>query len=217
MRKINSQRVLMWVLVYATIAILVVLVLSLPSNSQTLPDAPSTVCARQVNCDDPIVDSLTGEVHHYGDYLRDCFDPRVSRTMVLTNGPCEKEIEVVTHTPFFKFRRYWQPPLRTNREILTSKTFLLLHGVALASVVADVEVTHQGLAHHKCLEGNSTLPSRPSRGRLYRDDLGLLGGAVLTSFVFDKYFWRPLWLPLPAAITFVHVQGAASWFQDVCY
>lgn len=44
---------------------------------------------------------------------------------------------------FFTFRGSWQaPPLRTNRQSLESKTFLLLHGALLAAVIVDVRHTH---------------------------------------------------------------------------
>jgi hypothetical protein len=39
---------------------------------------------------------------------------------------------------FFTFRKsYLDPPLRTNKQVLTSKLFLIMHGMLLASLAVD--------------------------------------------------------------------------------
>jgi hypothetical protein len=51
----------------------------------------------------------------------------------------------------------------TNHEVLDKK-FWVAHGLFLDSIIYDAELTHQGLAHHRCVEGNINLGQRPSRG-----------------------------------------------------
>lgn len=44
---------------------------------------------------------------------------------------------------FWTFRKSPNaPPLRTNRQVFKSKTFLILNGCYVASVITDVEYTH---------------------------------------------------------------------------
>ena len=65
---------------------------------------------------------------------------------------------------------------------LFQRTFFAAHAILLTSVVYDVEVTHQGLAHHNCVEGNPLLSQHPSRSALYLSDLPEFGvGTVFTT------------------------------------
>src|ERR1035438_4581787 len=44
---------------------------------------------------------------------------------------------------FFTFRKSYQdPPLRTNRQVFSSKTFLILHGLLATSLIVDIKHTH---------------------------------------------------------------------------
>ena len=48
-----------------------------------------------------------------------------------------------TRAGFFSFRQSWRdPPLRTNRQTFTSKTFLIFHCAFAASVAIDIQHTH---------------------------------------------------------------------------
>ena len=40
----------------------------------------------------------------------------------------------------------------TNREVFDKK-FWIAHGIFLDSIIYDAELTHQGLAHHRCVAG----------------------------------------------------------------
>jgi hypothetical protein len=53
--------------------------------------------------------------------------------------------------------------------ILTT-TFVTVHAIYLGAAVYDTEMTHQGLAHHRCVEANIN-PPFPSRGDLYKHNL----------------------------------------------
>jgi hypothetical protein len=130
---------------------------------------------------------------------------RVGDVMTLSRGACPTVPVYRTPTAgFFKFR-----PMRSNEEVLSSRTFLWAHAVELGANIADAEMTHAGIAHHKCIEANG--PAYPSRGHLYRYDLIPLALTTGLDFVLDKYAWRPLSLVAPAIGTVNHIKGALSW------
>jgi hypothetical protein len=96
------------------------------------------------------------------------------------------------------------------------KTFISVHSAYLASIVFDVEITHQGLAHHKCVEGNGET-EHPSRGELYGWDLAFLGVAFTMDTVV-KYGFRDLSgklfsTGLPISLTVPHVHGGVQWLE----
>jgi hypothetical protein len=73
---------------------------------------------------------------------------------------------------FFTFRKsYKDPPLRTNKEVFHSKTFLLLNGALLAAVVVDIQHTHG---------------ARESWG----SELPAVGGAIGLDYLMDRFFTR---------------------------
>jgi hypothetical protein len=52
-------------------------------------------------------------------------------------------------------------------QAIFTKTFLTLHGVFLAATVYDLEMTHQGLAHHRCVEQYGARRIRPEGGTMH--------------------------------------------------
>jgi hypothetical protein len=94
------------------------------------------------------------------------------------------------------------------KKILT-KPFLGAHAIFLASTVFDVEMTHQGLAHHMCVEQNGT--PHPSRGELYQSQLlqfaAVSGVDLLLQAAHLKF------APYMGAIigTIKHVDGGTRW------
>jgi hypothetical protein len=104
-------------------------------------------------------------------------------------------------------------PLRTNREVWTSKSFVLSEAGYLGAVVFDVEATHQGLAHHRCVERNGDDP-HPSRGELYRNALPEYGFSLVFGWLMSHYVWQPLVFELPAIGTVTHVRGGARWLEN---
>ena len=97
-----------------------------------------------------------------------------------------------------------------------TKTFLLVHATYLAANVFDIEMTHQGLAHHNCVEGGFDGDPHPSRGELYRQDMAVF--AVITGF--DYLFAKthpPKWFPvqyfMPAMAIGKHLKGGIDWYS----
>lgn len=96
------------------------------------------------------------------------------------------------------------------------RNFWLAHAGLLAATIYDEEVTHQGLAHHNCVEANVN-PPYPSRGDLYKN--GLLFDALVTGIDYalmrgpghgSQYSG--------AAVGIVkHVHGGTKWFTEGCF
>jgi hypothetical protein len=106
----------------------------------------------------------------------------------------------------------WNPHIRPNAEVLKNGAFLFAAVGDAAVATFDVEMTHQGLAHHRCVEANPGLPLHPSRGQLYRSDA--MEEATVAGFGFlSTKLGLPRWitlamLPYPAE---VHIRGGMSW------
>lgn len=105
---------------------------------------------------------------------------------------------------------------------LFTKTWVGAYGFYLGTIVFDAEMTHQGLAHHNCREGNIDLGPRPSRGELYRNNL-LKEYVPLTAInLLLQAAWRGdgqpkrwEWVPLIGAGygSAVHLKGGIQWAQ----
>ena len=93
---------------------------------------------------------------------------------------------------------------------LLSKPFLAAHAVFLAATVFDVETTHQGLAHHMCVEQNGSSPL-PSRGELYKTHLLEFGAFTGMDLLFQAAHFKGA--PYVGAIvgTIKHVNGGTRW------
>jgi hypothetical protein len=87
-------------------------------------------------------------------------------------------------------RSIFKPHWLSNREVLTSKPFRIANSVLWTSVVFDSEMTHQGLAYHRCVETNPELPIYPTRGRVYAADAWQAAVVTGTSFLISKAGWK---------------------------
>jgi hypothetical protein len=100
--------------------------------------------------------------------------------------------------------------------VIWNKKFTFAHVVELSSILYDVEMTHEGLAHHKCAEGGGGITeTHVSRKELYTNDL--LPFAVLTGLdVLFKYTMREkhvAWVPYvyPVYGSILHFKGGTQW------
>lgn len=115
-------------------------------------------------------------------------------------------------------------PTRSNLEILKDPKFEWFAVGQLSLAMLDAEVTHAGIAHHRCVEANTSLSRYPSRGELYRN-FAMTDGAIFgLGFLIEKTIPRgkltktekvASWF-YPAMASFGmqgHARGAASWFE----
>jgi hypothetical protein len=105
----------------------------------------------------------------------------------------------------------------TNREVFDKK-FLSVHGTFLASIVYDAELTHQGLAHHRCVEGNINLGEHPSRGDVYRNNLleQFVPITVMDWFL-GKYVWKGIGYEGATIGSVIHFRGGTKWLTSGCW
>jgi hypothetical protein len=68
--------------------------------------------------------------------------------MILPTEPTAK----LSHKPSQWRFMHGETDHLTNREVFDKK-FWIAHGVFLDSIIYDAELTHRGLAHHRCIEG----------------------------------------------------------------
>jgi hypothetical protein len=105
-------------------------------------------------------------------------------------------------------------PLRINYEVFHDKAWITTQAVWLGGIAYDVELTHEGIAHHRCEEGNIDLSRHPSRGELYRSDLPEYVIGTAFNLVILKFVAKPLIFEWPAISTGKHLQAGSSWLLN---
>jgi hypothetical protein len=117
----------------------------------------------------------------------------------------------VTYAPT-RFRAP-EPALKTVK--VFNKKFIAAHTAFLGSIVYDAELTHQGLAHHKCVEANPYLGLHPSRGELYKQNLLTFGGIGGLDWLAGRFIKIP-YVPYvtPVVETTLHIQGGSKWLTE---
>jgi len=97
-----------------------------------------------------------------------------------------------------------------------TKTFLLVHGAYLAANVFDIEMTHQGVAHHKCVEGGFDGDPHPSRKEMYVIDMTIFTVVTGLDYLFAKGH-PPKWLPVQYVMPSIgigkHLKGGIAWYS----
>lgn len=104
------------------------------------------------------------------------------------------------------------------RSPIFTKKFVAAHVVYLTADIFDIETTHQGIAHHKCVEGGfNGYDAHPSRGGMYAQEMPIFG--VLTGLdilLQSRHFPKAVaWVPYMAPIygTAVHLHGGLQWYE----
>jgi hypothetical protein len=105
------------------------------------------------------------------------------------------------------------PSLRTNHEMFHDKTLILAESAWLGAITYDVELTHQGLAHHRCVEQNGD-SQHPSRGALYLGSLPEFAVGTAWNWLAAKYVWKPLILEFPVYSGLEHIRGGSGWLLN---
>jgi len=149
-------------------------------------------------------------------------DPSALRTLEISPGICT----VVPDAPQPQFAPapekpdFWTfgdseaaHPLRTNAEVFHDKVFLATQGVWLGSIVFDVEIAHQGLAHHNCVEGNDDGP-HPSRFGLYEGHIPKYAVGTALKWVMMKYVSKSMIFVFPTYGSIKHFEGGSAWLHN---
>jgi hypothetical protein len=138
-------------------------------------------------------------------YLKD------AETNILPQAPWPPEPD---KPGFWTFRNSQDgPALRTNGQVFHDKTWRATQIFWLGSIVYDVELTHQGLAHHKCVE-NSIENPHPSRGDLYSGHIAEYAVGTGLNWLFMKYVSKSLILEFPGYASVKHLQGGSEWLVN---
>ena len=101
------------------------------------------------------------------------------------------------------------------------KTTIATWGVLAGSMIFDSEITHQGIAHHNCVERNLDVGRYPSRGELYFDNfvgefaplfaLEWVGGLAMRNGHVNGRFWKSFRRYYPLGPAAWHFEGGAQW------
>ena len=100
--------------------------------------------------------------------------------------------------------------------VIWNKKFTFAHVGELSSILYDVEMTHEGLAHHKCAEGGGgTTERHVSRNELYVNNLIPFAATTGLDVLF-KYMMRErslAWVPYASSAygTILHLKGGTEW------
>jgi len=183
--------------IFILFASLTILVLSLPSFAQ---DANKLPLSHYSSASVPIANNLP--------------DPRVIQP--LPDAPSAIQNSGNIAGPNSKGSSFYAE--EKPRRFLTH-AFLGGNAVFLASIIYDVEMTHQGLAHHRCVEDSFENPY-PSRADLYKKDLILFAGLTAMDLLLKKAgddldlppFVTAMGGNMGAIIgTLKHVHGGTHW------
>lgn len=91
------------------------------------------------------------------------------------------------------------------------------HAGLLAATIYDEELTHAGLAKHKCVEGNPDLSYHPTRGQLYAEGLGIDAGITLFDYLLLRKLAHGTQFTGAAIGIAKHIDGGSRWFIDGCF
>jgi hypothetical protein len=113
---------------------------------------------------------------------------------------------------FWSFRAPDDPVLRSNHEVFHDKTLLATQAFWLGAITYDVELTHQGLAHHNCVEHGDD--PHPSRSELYVGNLPeyLVGSGF--NYISMRYFGKPNIFLFATWGSVEHLRGGSAWITN---
>lgn len=114
-----------------------------------------------------------------------------------------------------------QPTMAPPRVPIWDKKMWAANIVFAGAIIFDVESTHQGIAHHRCVEGNTDLSKKPSRGELYGNNLEVFipivvmaasGALAGRSAHLPRWAWKAMGYIGPGIGTFKHLSGGIHWY-----
>jgi hypothetical protein len=127
-------------------------------------------------------------------------------------APMEKNVEQIDATAL---EQHPSTGYRPNRRLFTNKSYWTYVAADVFAGAFDSEMSHEGYAHHRCVEGGEGLPTFASRARLYTHNLPEEGALIALGLVATK-IRMPRWLlfateayPLQA-----HIRAGLKWRED---
>jgi hypothetical protein len=114
-------------------------------------------------------------------------------------------------------------PVAPRSQPLWDKKALAAQAFLAGSMIFDVEATHQGIAHHKCEEGNLELQRHPSRGELYLDNLEQFAPMVLMEGLsamalrhahLPRWAWKTMLYAGPIEGSPGHIRAGTKWLTQ---
>jgi hypothetical protein len=106
------------------------------------------------------------------------------------------------------------PEPAIERDRVFNKKFIAVHAAYLGSIVYDTELTHEGLAHHKCVESNTSLGTHPSRAEMYGQNMLAFGAISSLDWLTRKLKIRYLPYVTPVAGSAIHFTGGSKWLTE---
>lgn len=133
-------------------------------------------------------------------------------------------------TPSASFESASAPTSRSFQTVrpppIWDKQMWITHAVYVGSIVFDVEVTHQGLAHHVCQERNPDVGPQPSRSTLYFNTLAKeaapiiladwLSEAAIRALHEHRWFGKAVGSTGAITGTIIHLRGGIEWYTHGC-
>jgi len=188
---------------------------SIVSQAQTLtipsfPSRPEAAIERCVDCDTHVAPSESNQV-----------EPSV-RASESPDAPSAIP-SMTLEPPAWNLAEPKTSALATRRDPVWDKKMMAAHLFLVGSIVFDVEATHQGIAHHMCVEGNTNLNRKPSRGELYLDNLEQFAPVVvmdgLTALAgrsahLPRWAWKALGYVGPVYGSTMHLRGGIQWLTQ---
>ena len=133
-----------------------------------------------------------------------------------STGPARQDTFVWSLTEPTKQPNAAPPPVPIwDKKVLAANIFLA------GTTIFDIEMTHEGIAHHKCVEGNLALTRHPSRGELYFDNLQQFVPVVVISGLtalsgraahLPVWFWKTMEYMGPVYGSTIHLRGGIHWY-----
>jgi len=124
------------------------------------------------------------------------------------NSPADPKTSI-WHQSWYE---YYATHHRSNREVLSNKSFWAFVGTDVLASSFDAEMSrHQG----RCVEGGEGLPLHPTRWQLYKHNLPENAAAIAVGF-FETKAKMPRWLMFTGDILPVeaHLRAGLKWYQQ---
>lgn len=194
--------------------IFLIVVFSLPLLGQSMPDASHLPNFSFFPANDRGLSLAPSTVDTLPANLPDTPQPQIGRLKNVSDAadppPNVGALPALVYEPK---PQSGSPPLGAKTAVF-NKMFISTHAVYLASIVYDGELTHEGLAHHRCEEANPNFGTHPSRGEFYGKNMLVFGAITGVDWFTAKTGVRYLPYVGPAVATAVHVTGGSKWLMN---